>query len=153
MRKCCLFSYMFYISKLIENVVASQIVKHNDKNSVMERGSVGIQTTLQHQNGTSFNRFTVNQDHCKGTCLDLPDMTSAFDTIEHDKLLAYFSVYLGFGYNVSKFSKSYLSDRTQCVQINGIVCRTTKLICGVLLFKIWDSVCNTYKSVLNLHIQ
>ena len=62
-------------------------------------------------------------------------MTSAFDTIEHDKLLAYFSAYLGFGYNASKFSKSYLSDRTQCVQINGIVFRTTKLICGVLLFQ------------------
>ena len=75
-----------------------------------------------------FKDFTVNLDHGKGTCLALVDLSAAFDTIDHDKLLTYISDYLGFGDNTLKFMKSYLSDRTQCVQINVILSETTKLI-------------------------
>ena len=47
------------------------------------------------------------------------------------RTLTYLSDYLGIGDNALKFMKTYLSDRTQCVQINGILSETTKLICGV----------------------
>ena len=63
----------------------------------------------------------------EGYCLALLDLSAAFDTIDHDKLLTYLSDYLGFGDNALK---SYLSDRTQCFQINEILSETTKLICG-----------------------
>ena len=66
-------SHLSYLSKLIEKVIASQIVKHLDKNSMMEkfqsayRQSHRTETALLHV----FNDFTVNFDHDKGTLLAL----------------------------------------------------------------------------------
>ena len=47
-----------------------------------------------------------------------------FDTIDQNKILTSFGDHLSFG--ALKFLKSYLSDRTQCVQVSGILPETTK---------------------------
>ena len=61
------------------------------------------------------------------------DLSTDFNTIDHDKLLAYFSDYLGFGDRALKLIKSYSSDWTQCAHINEILSKTTKLICESVL--------------------
>ena len=88
------------------------IVKHFNKNNMMEK----FQSAYRTHHSTEialvrvFNDLTVNLDHCKRTRLALLDLSAAFDNIEHDKPLIYLSDYIGFGNNVLKFMKSYLSD-------------------------------------------
>ena len=53
-------------------------------------------------------------------------------TISTRVTLICLSDYLGFGNNVLKFMKLYLSDRTQCVQMNGILSETTKSVCIIV---------------------
>lgn len=54
------------------------------------------------------------------------ELSVAFDTIDHDKLLTYLSYYLGFDDNALKFITYYLSDRTQYVKIKEILSETRK---------------------------
>ena len=57
--------------------------------------------------------------------------SATFDSIGHICWHIFGDQY-GFDDNALKFLKSYLSDRTQCVQINWILSETTLLICGVM---------------------
>ena len=58
------------------------------------------------------------------------DLSAAFDTVSHD-LLLYKLRSIGIAGNVLSWFSSYLSDRDQCVVLNGAVSATKKLKCGV----------------------
>ena len=91
----------------MKKVVATQIVKHIDKNNMMKI----FQSAYRPHHSTEtvlvrvFNDFTVNLDHGEGTCLALLDLF-----IDHDKLLTYLSDYLCFGDNALKFMNTMRSD-------------------------------------------
>ena len=58
-------------------------------------------------------------------------MSAAFDTIDHVILFAILKKYIGFDGNVLKLIMSYFSDRTQRVQIDGILSEFASIVCGV----------------------
>ena len=58
------------------------------------------------------------------------DFSKAFDTIDHDILLAKLTS-LNFNINTISLFKSYLSERQQCVSIDGINSDFYKIKCGV----------------------
>ena len=63
--------------------------------------------------------------------LVLLDLSSAFDTIDHAVLFDLWHDTFGISGTALSLLKSYLQDRTQCVQIDGIISEYAKLVCGV----------------------
>ena len=66
-----------------------------------------------------------------GSFLVLLDLSAAFDTIDHDNLFYILEKYVGIGGSALRLSWSYFSDRTQRVQIDGIMSDFASLLCGV----------------------
>ena len=61
----------------------------------------------------------------------LLDLSCAFDTADHDILLARLSSRLGIRGNALEWYESYLRDRTQIVSMHGASFDFRKLTCGV----------------------
>ena len=62
---------------------------------------------------------SLERKEYSGVCLI--DMSAAFDMVNHDLIIKKFELY-GFDNSSLDWIKSYLSDRKQCVSIDG-VCR------------------------------
>ena len=73
--------------------------------------------------------FSIDQGG--GGILVLLDLSSAFDTIDRAMLFNLWQDIFGISGSALDLLKSYLDDRTQCVQIDGIVSEYAKLVCGV----------------------
>ena len=69
--------------------------------------------------------ITVGKENA--SFLVLLDLSAAFDTIDHDNLFYILEKYVGIGGS----ARSYFSDRTQRVQIDGIMPDCASLLCGV----------------------
>ena len=65
------------------------------------------------------NDILMSMDEQHVTLLVLLDLSAAFDTIHHDKLIGRLESDLGITDNALAWFKSYLSDRFQCVSVNG----------------------------------
>ena len=61
----------------------------------------------------------------------LLDLSAVFDTIDHVILFDILVNYVGLRGKALDLIKSYSLDRTQCVQIEGILCEFAKIVCGV----------------------
>ena len=66
-----------------------------------------------------------------GSFLVLLDLSATFDTIDHDNLFYILEKYVGIGGSALRLIRSYFSDRTQRVQIDGIMSDFASLLCGV----------------------
>ena len=84
-----------------------------------------------------FNDILFSIDQGGGGILVLLDLSSAFDTIDHVVLFDLWHDTFGISGLALSLLKSYLflfiqhHDRTQCVQIDGIISEYAKLVCGV----------------------
>ena len=82
---------------------------------------------------TDYNKSTIVTTVGKGngSFLVLLDLSAAFDTIDHDNLFYILEKYVGIGGSALRLIRSYFSDRTQRVQIDGIMSDFASLLCGV----------------------
>ena len=78
-----------------------------------------------------YNDMLISIDQGGGATLVLLDLSSAFDTIDHEVLFNLWQDTFGISGSALSLLKSYLHGRTQCVQIEGIVSEYAKLVCGV----------------------
>ena len=67
-----------------------------------------------------------------GSNLILLDLSAAFDTIDHEILFEFLEKYVGITGNALQLIKSYFSDRTQRVVIDGILSDFASLVCEVV---------------------
>ena len=67
----------------------------------------------------------------KGSYFVLLDQSAAFDTIDHEILFELLEKYVGITGNALQLIKSYFSNRTQRVVIDGILSDFASLVCGV----------------------
>ena len=108
-----------YISKLVECVMAAQLVNHIERHGMMEahqsayHSSHNMETALLKVK-TDVIRVLENQEVA---CLILLDLSVAFDTIDHDILLSRLKSRFAVTGVVLKWFGSYLKDRTQVVEI------------------------------------
>ena len=65
-----------------------------------------------------------------GSFLVLLDLSAAFDTIDHD-LFYILEKYVGIGGSALRLTRSYFCDRTQIVQMDGIMSDFASLLCRV----------------------
>ena len=68
-----------------------------------------------------YNDIVTTVGKGNGSFLVLLDLSAAFDTIDHDNLFYILEKYVGIGGSALRLIRSYFSDRTQRVQIYGIL--------------------------------
>ena len=111
-------SNLTFLSKVIEKVVALQLVDYIDNNGLFEV----FQSTYRAHHSTEtallrvYNDIAMSTDNQKSVVLVLQDLSAAFDTVDHSLLLARLSTRFGICDQALDWFRSYLSDRTQYVR-------------------------------------
>ena len=114
-------SNISFLSQLIERIVAAQLIDHLQEHGLYEifqsayRQFHSTETALLRVQ----NDLLLSVDEHGGVILVLLDLSAAFDTIDHQKLLKTLEEKFGVQGDVLKWIKSYLSDRKQSVNIRG----------------------------------
>ena len=122
-----------FLSKVIEKAIAIQIHKHLSKTGIIDdfqsayKAGHSCETALLRV----FNDIASTIGKGNGNLLVLLDLSAAFDTIDHVILFAILKKYIGFDGTALKLIMSYFSDRTQRVQIDGILSEFASIVCGV----------------------
>ena len=121
-----------FISKIIEKVVADELMHFVDENNLFElfqsayRKLHSTETTIL----KIHNDIMTSIDEGKCVLLVLLDLSAAFDTIDHAILLSRLASF-GIGGIVLQWFKSYLCGRQQAVYINGVLSTYINVECGV----------------------
>ena len=126
-------SLLSTLSKILEKIVSIQLVNHLELNKLIYKNQFGFQrhkSTEQHLTLLSnFVATAINDNkYCIGVFLDLK---KAFDVCSHPILLKKLKK-LGVSGTSLEWFKSYLSDRKQCVDINGKISGTKNIPISVL---------------------
>ena len=151
-------SNLAYISKVIERVVAKRMISHLDFNELHEL----LQSAYKRFHSCETALICVQNDILTsiddGQCvlLVLLDLSAAFDTVEHLKLLQVLSDKFGIQGTALKWFESYLTDRKQCVVINGTESESWDIqfgvpqgsVLGPILFTLYTS---TLGDILKKH--
>ena len=142
-------SNLCYVSKLTEGAVASQLMGHMTVNNL----HLKFQSAYKKNHSTESallkvkNDILMNMDAQKVTLLVLLDLSSAFDTVNHQVLLDRLRSRFGVTGTALDWFASYLSGRAQRISVNGGTSDAFHLIQGVpqgsclgpLLFTVYTS--------------
>ena len=126
-------SNLTFTSKLVERIVATRLLQHINSNSLLpERQSAyrcfhSTETTI----AAVHNDLILAADAGQVTGLMLLDLSSAFDTVDHQILLSVLQQRFGVGGLALQWFCSYLGNRTQTIVVNGHHSATLQLNCGV----------------------
>ena len=122
-----------FVSKLIEKSVAVQLVQYIDDNNFDEK----LQSAYKKLHSTETALLRIHDDilrtvdrGCTVVSL-LLDLSAAFDTVDHGLLLPRLSTRFGIKGKVLAWFKSYPTDRSQFVSINGSNSSHSDLMFGV----------------------
>ena len=126
-------SNLQYISKLVEGAATQQILQFLNSNSLLPSNQSAYRQF--HSTETALlmikSDILIAMDRQKITLLLLLDLSSAFDTIEHSRLLYILKICCGIDGVALGWIESYLSDRHQKVKIDGIVSDSFQVPFGV----------------------
>ena len=126
-------SNLSFLSKLLEKVVASQLNDFLEKTNALP----SLQSAYRKFHSTESALLKVFSDLCKAVdegnicLLGLLDLSSAFDTIDHEILLSRLKITFGIDGVALEWFRSYLSGRTQSVRVSGCSSRPSTLRCGI----------------------
>ena len=122
-----------FISKLTEKASVNQLSDHMNKVRPLPSGQSAYRPF--HSTETALLKIQsdilLNMDDQKVTLLVMLDLSAAFDTIDHSILLETLESGFGVGGTALKWFTSYLSQRTQQVQIKGTHSEKKQLTTGV----------------------
>ena len=126
-------SNLSFLSKLLEKVVSVQLNEFlKSTNSIP-----ALQSAYRKFHSTETGLLKVFSDLCKAiddgnVCLlGLLDLSAAFDTVDYEILLNRLEKSFGIEASALSWLKSYLSDRSQIICINGSKSTSSKLLSGV----------------------
>ena len=124
---------MIYVSKLTEKVVAKQLIEHVSSNGLDEV----FQSAYKNFHSTEtalvkvYNDILVDIDKNRTIILLLLDLSAAFDTVDHEILLYRLASRFGISDVALSWFGSYLSNRSQFVNVRGAQSEANSLPCGV----------------------
>eukprot|EP00745_Piridium_sociabile_P027300 TRINITY_DN439_c0_g1_i27.p1 TRINITY_DN439_c0_g1~~TRINITY_DN439_c0_g1_i27.p1 ORF type:complete len:1128 (+),score=135.82 TRINITY_DN439_c0_g1_i27:139-3522(+) len=122
-----------FLSKVIEKLVLSQLLDHISSNGLMDPFQSAYR--MCHSTETALlrilNDLLLALDDGKVSMLALLDLSSAFDTIDHDTLIDRLRVVFGIDGTVLSWFRSYLSERSQTVSVDGHLSDPADLRFGV----------------------
>ena len=126
-------SNLSFISKVLEKVVLEQITVYLDDQDLLNKHQAGYR--VGHSCETlllgMFEDLLRELDQGNIVALLLLDMSAAFDTVDHGKLLDVLQNRFGIGGAVLLWIESYLQSRCFRVNVQGELSRIIHLICGV----------------------
>ena len=142
-------SNLSFLSKLIERIVCVQLVNHLDKNGLYEV----FQSAYRQMHSTETALLRVQNDILQAVdsrgcaILVLLDLSTAFDTIDHEKFIRALDTCCGIEGDPLIWFLSYLKGRVQSVQIGSTFSQEQNLLFGVpqgsvlrpVLFKIYTT--------------
>lgn len=110
------------LSKILERAAYNQIMSYLSINNLLFHGQHGFRS------GHSTSTATISLLNCiyaaldkdKVVCVTFLDQSKAFDVIDHKILLRKLSYQFNFSKEALKWVSSYLTDRKQCVILNGV---------------------------------
>lgn len=113
-------SILPFMSKIIEKVVCIQLIEYLEGSQILPVRQSGFRKG--HSTASALldvvDEILTSQDEGKGTILALLDFTRAFDSINTTILLSKLTFY-GFSNSALKWFASYLTDRSQLVEIRA----------------------------------
>ena len=121
-----------FLSKVLERVIHMQLSAYINSNNLGER----LQSAYRKHHSTETALMRVQQDvlsalsERKACLLVLLDLSSAFDTVDHDNLIGVLAEF-GVAGRALEWFRSYLTGRTQCVRIDQHCSAPRLLPCGV----------------------
>ena len=122
-----------FMSKVLERVVLKQLQEHLQNNNLLEKHQSAYRSG--HSTETAVlsvtNSLLLQSDNRKVSVMGLLDLSAAFDTLDHSILLQRLESTFGIKGKVLAWFTSYVSDRTQCVLIDGIKSVPAPLSFGV----------------------
>ena len=126
-------SNLSFLSKILEKIVDQRLRDHLSSNNLYN----SFQSAYRpfHSTETALLRISndilLELDSKRAVILVLLDLSAAFDTIDHNILLRRLKNVFGIDGVVLQWFKSYISDRTQTVSIEGADSSSTPLRFGV----------------------
>lgn len=126
-------SHLNFISKVIEKVICTRLIKHIDSFS----GFAVNQSAYRMFHSTETALLKVQNDlllafgNQEVSALTLLDLSAAFDTVDHAILTERLQKCFGLGNKALSLLSSYLTDRTQSVQIGDRLSDPVTLTTGV----------------------
>ena len=106
-----------FLSNVIKKVMACRVLEHMKENHLLDT----LQSPYKKAQSTKTALLRVQNDiltlidQKRGTCLILLDLSTAFDTVDHDLLLWLLANNIGLTGSVLSLFRTYLSGRSQCV--------------------------------------
>lgn len=125
-------SILSIISKVFEKIVHNQLNVYLKENNLLYnfqsgfRANFSTDTCLIHL----LDEIRLNADQGNYTGMVVLDLQKAFDTVNHSILLDKMSA-MGVNFSSICWFKSYLSDRSQIVDVNGTHSESKEISCGV----------------------
>ncbi len=122
-----------YLSKLIERVVAAQLVCHFKKHSISESSQSAYRKLHSMQTALTCvaNDILCALDRRELVFLVLLDLSAMFDTVDHKLLLSRLEDRVGLSGQVLDWATSYLTGRYQYVSRSGSSSEPRPLTCSV----------------------
>ena len=110
-----------YLSKLLERVVAAQLVKHINNHDIAEQFQSAYRKFHSTETALTYvtNNILNSLDRRNSVFLVLLDLSAAFDTVDHKKLLEILEKRVRLGIQVLDWVVSCLSSRYQYVSVAG----------------------------------
>lgn len=114
-------SNLTFIGKLIERVVLRRLNKHMEENNL----DIHLQSAYKKYHSTEtllvrvVNDLLIASDENTATVVMLLDLSAAFDTVDHTKLLHILRYEIGLCGKVLVWFKNFLVGRSQRIRING----------------------------------
>jgi hypothetical protein len=126
-------SLLSALSKILEKMVCVQLVNHLDRNKILYPHQYGFQRgkSTEHSIVQALNYIGQAMNDNKYTIGVFFDLKKAFDVCSHEILLMKLSK-MGITGTALEWFKSYLSERSQVVDINGNISRLRKIKISVL---------------------
>uniref|UniRef100_A0A8C5GQG5 Reverse transcriptase domain-containing protein n=1 Tax=Gouania willdenowi TaxID=441366 RepID=A0A8C5GQG5_GOUWI len=122
-----------FMSKMMEKVVAKQLTSIMEDNDLYDKYQSGFRSI--HSTETALVKVSSDvmmaADSGRYTVLTLLDLTSAFDTVDHNTLIHRLKSEMGFSGAVLQWFASYINGRTFNVAFNDVMSNVSTLSCGV----------------------
>lgn len=130
---CRPVSGLSFLSKTIEKVVLSNLIRHLESNRLFPQRQSAYRTNhstetalLEVTNGVL--RANINGDSCALLFLDI---SSVFDTVDHQLLIQMLERRCGLSGAVLKRCSNYLTGRSQSVIVGDALSTSSSLLYGV----------------------
>jgi len=126
-------SLLSSISKVLEKIVSAKLIAHLQTNDILYNHQYGFTPGKStEQNLIQVLNYITTALNDNNFCLGVfVDLKKAFDVCSHDILLTKLS-YMGINNIALEWFRSYLSNRTQCVDINGSISQEKDLLLSVI---------------------